>query len=359
MRTRTKTSIVTTTIYLPEFLLEYAENAKSHEHDVVFIVIGDRKTPDTAADFCREIEHCVYMDLVDQEKYLKRFPELKEHLLVDSISRRNIGHLMAYENGSDVIIMLDDDNFATTDDCIGKHSIVGTTVDLPVFSSNSRWFNVCNALHEIHGVEFYARGYPPAQRWNDGNTSQDQYPCRVAVNGGLWINDPDIDALTRLERPLKTSGMKNGWPKAFALALGTWSPWNCQNTAISAEALPSYFLSPYAGRHLDIWASYVTTRCAEAMGQVIAFGEPLARHDRSPHNLYKDMDQEMPWIRMTDEFCRALRESDIKGSSYLECLSSVIEALSKNWRTDDPVKVQYLKGLKVWFSTFSRLIVQP
>ena len=345
-----KATIVTTTIYLPEFLLAYAENIKKFGHDADFIVIGDRKTPSTSEVLCREIKDCLYMDLVDQGKYMKRFPALREHLPENSIARRNIGHLLAYENGADVVIMLDDDNLATDSDCVGAHSIVGTSVDLPVYSSNSRWYNVCKALQETSGVEFYARGYPPAQRWNDGDTSLDQYTCRVAVNGGLWVNDPDIDALTRLERPLKTSGMRQGWPKAFALALGTWSPWNCQNTAISREALPSYFLSPHTGRHLDIWASYITTRCAEMMGQVVTFGEPLAFHDRSPHNLYRDLEQELPWIQATDEFVRVLRESDIGGGSYSECLGSCIDALEKNWK--HPVKEKYLEGLRIWNDLF-------
>ena len=349
-----KTTVVTTTIYEPTFLKAYAENAKKYGHDVDFIVIGDKKTPESAWELCDSIENCLYYDLDAQYWYLKQHPELARHLPENSIARRNIGHLMAYERGADCTIMLDDDNLSISDqDFVGRHNAVGTAVDLPVYSSNSRWYNVCKALQESSGVEFYARGYPPAQRWNDGDTSLDQYTCRVAVNGGLWVNDPDIDALTRLERPLKTSGMHQGWPKAFALALGTWSPWNCQNTAISRAALPSYFLSPFTGRHLDIWASYITTRCAEAMGQVISFGEPLAFHDRSPHNLYKDLEQELSWIQATDEFVRVLRESDIGGGSYSECLGSVIDALEDGW--NHSVKEKYLEGLRIWNDIFVRL----
>src|SRR5271154_2469189 len=108
-----KVSIVTTTIHQPDFLLAYLENTKRHNHDVEFIVIGDVKTPRTASEFCSKIERCLFMGINEQEKYLKRFPRLREHLPFSSISRQNIGRLLAYENEADIIIMLDDDNLAT------------------------------------------------------------------------------------------------------------------------------------------------------------------------------------------------------------------------------------------------------
>src|SRR5258708_28806393 len=106
-----KTTVVTTTIYLPTFLKAYAENAKKFGHtNVDFIVIGDRKTPEETRDLCESIENCHYVDLVEQSVYLLKYPELAKHLPENSIALRNIGHLMAYENGATSVIMLDDDN---------------------------------------------------------------------------------------------------------------------------------------------------------------------------------------------------------------------------------------------------------
>lgn len=345
---------------MPTFLKAYASNAKYYGHeDVDFIVVGDKKSPEGIAQLCASIEDCTYLSPEDQDKYLHSAGhyELRDHLPWNTIARRNVGHLMAYERGADVIIMLDDDNLATSHDFITQHGITGTTGSCRSLSSRSGWLNVCDALEEEHGVRFYARGYPPAQRWNDGSVTSQGDEVTVAVNAGLWINDPDIDAITRLERRLITTGIKPNWPQKFALYPGTWSPWNCQNTAISRAALPSYFLSPYTGRHLDIWASYITTRIAEHFGESIAFGAPLAFHDRSPHNLYSDLRAELPWIEQTDELCDTLRRIQVNGASYHEALFGLINHLQTDWKaTDREAKAKYLKGLYAWHTTFSRII---
>jgi hypothetical protein len=352
-----RAAIVTTTIYVPQFLSKYAENLKAYGHHATFFVIADTKTPDEAKKFCEGIENCIYVDIPAQRAYLTKHGHtaLMANLPYNSIARRNIGHLMAYEAGADVIVMLDDDNYATSQDVMLHHSVVGQAVSRHTYASTNGWFNVCGALKEINDVSFYARGYPPSKRWADGLVTTEVAQRTVAVNGGLWLNDPDIDALTRLERHLLVTGTSGKYPASFALHPGTWSPWNCQNTAISRAALASYFLSPYTGRHLDIWASYITTRIAEAMGEVITFGTPLAFHDRSPHNLYKDLEQELPWVRMTDEFVHALRVTEVKTTSYTDGLRQVIEGLEKNWKTFEPVKKDYLLGLRVWNEIFARI----
>jgi hypothetical protein len=292
-----------------------------------------------------------------QDSFLqeKGLSELYEHLPWNTIARRNVGHLLAYHRKADVIVMLDDDNLATTNDWVRGHSRVGKSTYSFTDSSSSGWFNVCDVLKEENNVRFYPRGYPPSQRWKDGIAFKQPEHSKVAVNAGLWVNDPDIDAITRIERRLITTGFKPDNYGTVILHRGTWCPWNCQNTAISREALPSYFLSPHTGRHLDIWASYITTRVAEHLGESIAFGVPLAFHDRSPHNLYKDLREELPWIELTDEFCQALRDSRLLGSDYHTAFKYVILGLEDNWKTKNPAKEQYLQGLRAWDDTFERL----
>ena len=348
-------TVVTTTIHVPTFLSAYARNAKQYGSEVNFIVVGDLKTPPEARGFCATVPNCEYMGREEQDEYLKGFPELAGHLPWNTIARRNVGHLKAYRDGAEAILMLDDDNLATNHDFAWWHGNVGKYTPLPTYESRNGWMNVCAALVEAHGVEFYPRGYPPRMRWRDAVVTHHEDTNTVAANAGLWLNDPDIDALTRLERRLLTTGKTPGWPEQFALQPGTWCPFNCQNTAISRAALPSYFLSPHAGRHLDIWASYVTTRCAEHLGEVVSFGLPLAFHDRSPHNLYGDLRDELPWVEATDAFCDALRGAEVGGRTYPEAFASVIEGLRSGWQPDPAVKGRYVDGLLAWQRTFERL----
>ena len=74
---------------------------------------------------------------------------------------------MAGENGADVVITIDDDNFVLDQDFVGLHGVAGTVRNLRTYGSTSGWFNVCSLLQADHGIEFYHRGYPQALRWNE------------------------------------------------------------------------------------------------------------------------------------------------------------------------------------------------
>ena len=325
-----KTTVVTTTIRVPTFLTAYYENAKHFGHEVDFIVAGDLKSDDNTRTFCEGIPGCKYIGPIEQRRYLKDSP--LETLPWNSPGRRNVAILMAYKLGADVIITLDDDNLATEYDAIGDHTFyLGLNKSPHLRRSNTKWTNVCSLLQERNNVEFYHRGYPPGQRWKEnfidlivrGNR-------RVVVNAGLWAGDPDTDAITRLERPLHVDGLKPfASPKIF-LAPGTWSPFNCQNTALAREIIPAYFLNPMIGRHDDIFAGYIINRLAEHFGHVIAFGTPLAFHDRSPHDLWKDLEQEQMGMQLTDGFVAALRDMKLTAKNYHEGFGQIIEGL-ENW----------------------------
>ena len=362
-----KTTIVTTTINIPTLLLQYAQNASYYGHtDLDFVVIGDRKSPSATAEFCRKVsEHypCSYLDIPAQQKYLDRFPELWSHLRFDSIQRRNVGMLLAYENGADVVITIDDDNFVMGQDFVGLHSVVGSVRELPTYSSTSGFLDVCSFLEVEGGVRFYHRGYPQKQRWtNNGFVSS--YPDRrmVAVNAGFWLDNPDIDALTRMERQPVVRGYKAHWPGNIALYPGTWSPFNSQNTALMRALLPAYFLSPYIGRYDDIWASYIIARIAEQLGDVISFGDPLVRQERNPHDLWKDLDVERNGMIMTDDFCEALRAVPLSGETYHECFAELSEKLGQAWtvgpkwnESQQEWRSKFLDGLRIWHEVFDRL----
>lgn len=347
-----KTTIVTTTIHIPTFLTAYEKNIQRYGHENVdFIVIGDKKTPPEARAFCETISNCQYIGLMGQDRYLQRYPQLLAHIPHNSFERRDIGLLMAYEHGADVIITIDDDNLATGHDAVGFHQIVGTTICIPTFTSTSGWFNVCEMLKEENDVEFYHRGYSPKHRWEKDT---DAYVTRmdgdevVVVNAGLWLNNPDTDAITRLERKLNVTGFADGVPTSIALAPGTWSPFNCQNTALARQVIPAYFMSPIAGRHSDIFASYVVNRITERLGDVITFGLPLANHERSAHNLWHDVELEREGMQRTDEFCDALRAVKLTGYSYHDCFGEIAEQL-KGFE-------KITEGMRIWHDVFNKVI---
>ena len=356
--------VVTTTINHPAGLLGYAANAAAHGHPkdaVTFVVAGDVKTPASAADCVATISdrfgfRAVYLGVSEQEAYLEAYPELDAHLPWSCIQRRNVAFLWAYEHGADVVITIDDDNFVATggdgrgdgqteEDFVGRHCIVGTTQSLEAFEDGTPggdgdgdgdgdgeiaptkegWVNVCRFLKDHRGTTFYHRGYPMGQRWRRDERVRSLGPIAVpvAVNAGLWLEDPDVDAVTRLANDIVA--VEYTRDASFALVPGatSWSPFNSQNTAVAREVLEAYFMVCHVGRMDDIWASYVVRRIADHLGHAVAYGFPVVTQARNPHDLFKDLDDERFGMRLTGAVCDALRATTLTGATYGECLGEI------------------------------------
>jgi hypothetical protein len=249
-------------------------------------------------------------------------------------------------------------------DFVGLHGVVGARREMPAYASTSGWFNVCSALEVDDDVEFYHRGFPREMRWTEAShfTTSARSERLVAVNAGFWLDDPDIDAVTRIVRQPVVRGLKQSWAGNFALDPGTWSPFNSQNTALMRSAVPAYFLSPYVGRYDDIWASYILSRIAGHLNHAISFGEPLVRQQRNPHDLWKDLDVERNGMIMTTEFCDALRALVLRGAGYAECFGEIAIGLRQAWQEGErwtesqkEWRTKLLEGMEIWGNVFASL----
>lgn len=356
-----KAAIVTTTIYVPRLLSDYAKDAKAHGHDPLFVVIGDKKTPPETTDFCKKLGkrsglRVEYFSPEYQEEYLKKFPALKEHLPWNSIQRRNVGLLFAYQEKCETIITIDDDNFLVTKNFIGKHNVTAAqTCD--IVSTSTKWVNVCRLLKEKHGRTFYHRGFPLEKRLPKESWKTKHAAVRPVVNAGLWLGDPDVDAMERLYHladPTEATRYSRSGKANIAIAKGTWTPFNSQNTSIRRDAIPAYFLSPLIGRYDDIWAAYVLKHIADHLGDSIVFGEPIVRQERNPHNYWKDLDQERMGHALTLRFVQALDIISLKGKTYASCYGEIIRSLPKALEEQklNVVEQQFIskliEGMRIW-----------
>ncbi|MBI4093789.1 hypothetical protein HY417_02395 [Candidatus Kaiserbacteria bacterium] len=362
------TAIVTTTIYVPKLLSAYAKDAKAHGHDPLFVVVGDRKTPTETERFCEKLAKqsgfaVEYFSPARQEQYLKKFPALRRHLPWNSIQRRNVGLLFAYVAGCETIITIDDDNFLVSKDFIREHQVTGErTCD--VVSTTSGWVNVCRLLKEKHSRTFYHRGFPLEKRMPNETWNVRRAKVRPVVNAGLWLGDPDVDAMERLYHlgdPTDATSYKHRGKPNIAVAKGIWTPFNSQNTAIRRDAIPAYFLSPLIGRYDDIWASYILKHIADHLDDSIVFGEPLVRQERNPHNYWKDLDQERFGHALTLRFVEALSTIRLKQKTYALCFGEIIEklphAIADKKLSDVERKFVdgMLDGMRIWHRTFASL----
>lgn len=342
------TALVTTTIFVPHNLEGYLANFEEHDHrDVVTIVIGDRKTPDEVGPYLADLEQrsgyrIDYWDVERQQAWLEDLPELAASIPWNSVQRRNLGYLLAALEGAERIISIDDDNFVTDDDYLGYHAIVGTTAKLPAVTTPTGWFNSAGLLESEPSKPLYHRGFPIDQRGVDDTPSYAEAEGRVVVNAGLWLEVPDVDAMSHLDCPVRVTGFRDGAPQRLLVALGTHTVFNSQNTSMHRDLLPVIYLPVMneragelvVGRFDDIWTSLFVKAIADHLGDYVCFGRPLSRQDRNDHDLLHDMLIEIPAIRITSKLIRSLEAIRFTAGDYAGCFDELIEGLRERLAAD-------------------------
>ena len=345
----TEFDIVITTIFEPTWLEGYLENIAAHGHvdSVTIRIVADRKTPPSvfaaAAEASRSGFSIDCPDLDEQEDYLRRLGMPADFVPWNTDNRRNIGYLRAYESGARVLISIDDDNYCRADtDFISSHSVVGGPCgggEPARLVDRAPWFNICSRLQADTPETIWARGFPYSERRAADEPriealGGDVAQLRIAANAGLWLDDPDVDAVTRLAlRPIVERAENDD----LILAPGTWTPVNTQNTALHRGAIPAYYYVrmgfPVKGmlidRFGDIWSGYFLQRCAQHLGEVVRVGSPVADHRRTSHNLFKDLYQELAGIVLTEELLPWLRELRLTASTYAQAYAEIAEALEQ------------------------------
>lgn len=331
--------LVVTTIFEPSWLQGYLDDLRASDLQATLRIIGDRKTPASvwkaAADAQAAGFDVVCPTLEEQEDYLSKLGLSENFVPWNSDNRRNIGFLQAWESGADVMISIDDDNFCRPgSDFFRTHLVVGETVGSQLAAqAGDGWFNICTLLEIERGASVFPRGFPYfARELQPGVPEPVDDKAIIAFNAGLWLRDPDVDAMTRLTlRPWATGAST----ESVIIGPGTWTPINTQNTALMRNALPAYYYVrmgyPMQGmqidRYGDILSGYFLQKCAKHLGHVARVGTPVADHIRTPHNLMQDLYYELAGMILIEELVPWLQEVDLSGSTYGEAYASLADAL--------------------------------
>ncbi len=349
-------SIVVTTINDGTFLQEYYDNLKRYDRlgQTHFYVIADRKTPAALYDKALELRKqgltITIPTLSEQEDYLIKVGIDPHLILWNSDYRRNIGYLQAYASGSDIIISIDDDNYPLPDeDFVGQHAaaLLGSSDHVEVDSPN-QFFNICDLIKFDKAAPApYPRGFPYYARHQEEKHApvfQDR-ASEIHVNAGLWLMDPDVDAISWLVLPRRGVSFSG---KSVTLSPRTWSPINSQNTGLRRSALPAYYFIkmkyPLGGldidRYGDIFQGYFVQAIVKHLGGGIRFGSPVANHRRNAHNYMNDAWGEWACIQALEDILPWLTTQNVlSGSSSVEAYDSLAYHLETH--------VESLKG-KLW-----------
>ncbi len=377
---RRPVAVVVTTIHVPRFLDGLLENAHrfGHAERLRLVVVGDRQTPAATAAYLAELASryaakVTYLDLAAQHTLLRRWPTLDLLLRYDCVQRRNLGYLQAAIDGAEVIVSVDDDNYATSDDFLGPHKIVGRTVELPLVSHASGWWNVCQTLICEPPRRFYYRGYPKSrQDWSVGGQQVGRGLVRPVVNAGLWLGTPDVDATAHLEEPIEVARMEplDGSGR-FALAPGTWCPINAQNTSFDISVLPAMYLPVMLdrlhgyriGRMDDVWMGYFLRALADPRGDAVLYGRPLVQQRRNPHHALDDLAGELAGYFLTERVVEYARSFQTGEATYLGAYLELIYHLRQQCENDpqlDDAQREYFRhlllGMAAWHGAVSQIL---
>lgn len=345
----TQACVVLTTIFDPVVLEAYYRNFEKFGRldQVEVIVIPDKKTPAAAGERCRELTRrglrAECPSLEEQELFLKKIGLAAEFVPYNSDNRRNVGYLMALERDCDFVISLDDDNYARDDeDVFAEHAVVtAPAAKHEALEAASGYFNICSLL-QFEGDKrlVFPRGYPFAARHVENTVSMQAVSGVIHVNAGLWLLDPDVEALTWL---VVDPHVKAWGGEARVLGRNTWSPVNTQNTALRKEAVAAYYFLrmgyPIGGtaidRYGDIFSGYFVQACVKHLGGLVRAGSPVAEHRRNSHSYMKDAIMEWGAILVLEELLPWLHERKLSGSGWVETYRSLaagLEELAGTWQ---------------------------
>lgn len=258
--------IATTTINKPTEALKKFSNFKNFK----LVVALDKKSKEF------KLDNTIILDTKTQER---KWPKLSKLIGWNCVARRNFAILESYERGADIIALVDDDNIPL--DNWGKDVLVDKKINAKLIKTNKKVFDPVGFAGYKN---LWHRGYP-LEMINDRKYSIGKNKKIIPkIQASFWNGDPDIDAIARiLFKP--SCYFKN---KKFPFFSNKISPFNSQNTFISKDILPDYFLFPGIGRMEDIWASYYVA----SKKYNIIYTKPTVFQKRNKHDLMVDFKNE-------------------------------------------------------------------
>ena len=338
-----KIALITTTIYVPQVLSLY----RSFDESVEFFVAGDRKTPhDEVKSFIRTVGNARYYSVEDQEKLGYRSSEI---IGWNKIMRRNIALLEAVRSGADVIVTIDDDNIPVNADYFSDfRRLFRQPFKGLMAAPKSGWFDIGGLLTPT----VFHRGFPYDQRQGDrGYKIAPVTGQKIGVAAGLWMGDPDIDAMQRITNGPMVLDCSELVRAGLVVSPSCMTVFNSQNTAFLRELAPLLMVWISVGRYDDIWASYVTQRVMRESDYAVHFGRPFVWQERNTQNLWNNLRDEVMGMETTPRFVRDLNEMDLGGGSVLDKLRTVYRNLAKL----DYVPRPCLELGEAWCSDFERV----
>ena len=328
-------------------VLENIGKLRDSEHDFELVVVDEgwenvrRMNKERLNGFSYRFfgpkERLAWLKSVAGQSRYKKFDVVAPR----SRGENSLAFLLAFTEGADYVIELDDDVFPEKS-FIGDHlTALQRGAPREVKSPKAKWYNTLRSLEleNPYGLEVFPRGHPysyDVRKEDHEIFTVEQKPA--VLNMGHWTGHPDLDAITILacgavDGKCRISGKKLREP-SLAVERGTYFSVCSMNTAFRREAIPAMYqlYMSYMGvdRYDDIWSGLFVKKVADHLGDRISIGSPVGLHDKRPRPVFGDVVKEANGLALNEELWRAVDSFVLEGRSYWDSYSSLTAHL-KQW----------------------------
>jgi hypothetical protein len=280
----------------------------------------------------------------------------------------SFGFLVAYEENADVVLELDDDVHITKG-FVKKHIDNLTSEEGVTVHAEGKWYNTMENLVLNGNSTIYPRGHPYSSEARQGNYSWVDGGERCALNMGLWLQNPDLDALTLVYH----SGLDGKYDvrsqdckrEKVVVGEGTYFAVCSMNTCFETEVIPAFY-QLYMNiqgidRFDDIWSGIFLKRIADHLGEKMCVGNPLGSHIKRSRNVFDDLRKELEGIVINETLWRIVDEAELSSNSFADCYLELSEHLSESLseKIKDPLCVKFMRlqtqKMRTWIKAVDKL----
>jgi hypothetical protein len=313
---------------------------RRHSYDIVVIDEGDRALRRKNKQLLEGMTYRFYGPRERKAYFSKTFGRIglkASHVIpVRCHAETSFGFLLAYEEQPHLVLELDDDTFPVAGSpIIDGHFANLQSHDGLVVSSPNAWYNSVENLQLNVRDQIFPRGHPYDPSVRSTELSWSNASSRIVLNMGLWLGDPDLDALTILSRggmhgkcDVKSTKIRRN---RVVVREGTYFALCSMNTAFKPEIIPAFYqlYMNYMGidRFDDIWSGIFLKKVADHLGIGLSLGGPVVRHEKRPRDVFRDLRAENEGMAINEILWRIINGLDLEGKDYWTAYRSLSEGL--------------------------------
>ena len=309
-----KVTLVITTINKPNKNIElFCKGSKKNNWNLE--IVGDRKSPKLY-----KINYGNFYSIIEQKKLPFKFSNICPE---NSYSRKNIGYLISMKKGSNVIVETDDVNIPKSN-FFKEKKLTHSVNEI----RDTGWINIYNKFLK-YKTNIWPRGLPLHKIYTNPNFKNVKVKKFFFLHQGVCEGNPDVDAIFRIINKKINIKFKNNFKFSLGKAL---SPLNSQNTVWFKKIFSLMYLPVTCSmRATDIWRGIIALNIILNDNLSVLFFGTTMKQIRNVHNLFDDLEQEMPLYNDVFNAFKILRSLNLKKGSkyYLKNLVKSYEALIK------------------------------